>query len=570
MASVLLRCKQQECLHRNRTICSLRERPSPQAFFTDVWVSTMNSLQPNTGRPFISLDDITLRVGDTRVFERTSWALKSGQHWAVIGPNGSGKSLLADAICRRVPLVRGQIRFFFDGAGGDARSYPEPGEILRISAKARQQLLRRFAGYYQARWQSIEGEDVPTVAELLSKKGIEQYLPQETEPVWISQDTYRQRRADAVELLGISHLLDRKIIHVSNGEVCKVLIARALIRAPKLLIFDDPFSGLDTASRDMLRNIIEQLFAAGNFQVLLITSRGDEILEGVTHLLCVHDNSVTAQGPKRTILRTPFVRQFLTASKQTSAGEHLRFPGNSEKPASEYDTLVEMKDTSVTYNGTPVLRNINWKMKQGEHWAVVGHNGAGKTTLLSLILGDNPQVYANQITLFDKKRGSGESIWDIKRRIGCVSPELQLYYDRNITCRQVVCSGFFDSVGLYRACSRDQEQLVDRWLSALDIEDLGERPFRSLSAGQKRMALLARALVKNPALLVLDEPCQGLDAEHRLHIIKLLDQLCRQTPASIIFVTHHFREMPGAVTHVLRLEQGQIAESGKRKDVFGW
>jgi len=169
MASVLLRCKQQECLHRNRTICSLRERPSPQAFFTDVWVSTMNSLQPNTGRPFISLDDITLRVGDTRVFERTSWALKSGQHWAVIGPNGSGKSLLADAICRRVPLVRGQIRFFFDGAGGDARSYPEPGEILRISAKARQQLLRRFAGYYQARWQSIEGEDVPTVAELLRR-----------------------------------------------------------------------------------------------------------------------------------------------------------------------------------------------------------------------------------------------------------------------------------------------------------------------------------------------------------------------------------------------------------------
>jgi molybdate transport system ATP-binding protein len=530
----------------------------------------VNFLQQAMGNPFITLDDVTLRVSDTPVFERTSWALKSSQHWAVIGPNGSGKSLLADAICRRVPLVRGQVRFFFDGAGEAARSYLKPGEILRISAKARRQLLQRYAGYHQARWQSIEGEDAPTVAELLSEEGIKQHLSQEAAPDWMSEETYSRKRANAVELLGISHLLDRKIIHVSNGEASKVLIARALMQAPKLLIFDDPFSGLDTASRGMLRNIVEQLLATGNFQVLLITSRGDEIPEGMTHLLCVHDNRVIAQGPKKTILRTPFVRQFLAARKQTPASDHLRFPENSEKSAGEYATLVEMENTSVTYNGTPVLRNVNWKMKQGEHWAVVGHNGAGKTTLLSLILGDNPQVYANQITLFDKKRGSGESIWEIKRRIGCVSPELQLYYDRNITCRQVVCSGFFDSVGLYRTCSREQEQLADRWLLALEIEKLAERPFRSLSAGEKRMVLLARALVKNPTLLVLDEPCQGLDAEHRLHIIKLLDQLCRQTPVSSIFVTHRFKEMPKAVTHVLRLEQGQVAESGKRKDVFGW
>jgi molybdate transport system ATP-binding protein len=530
----------------------------------------VNFLQQAMGNPFITLDDVTLRVGDTPMFEGTNWALKSSQHWTIIGPNGSGKSLLADAICRRIPVVHGRIRFFFDGAGKDARTYLKPGEILRISAKSRQQLLQRYAGYHQARWQSLEGEDAPTVAELLSEKGIKQHLPHEAAPVWISEDTRRQRRANAVELLGISHLLDRKIIHVSNGEACKVLIARALMQAPKLLIFDDPFSGLDSASRDMMRNIIEQLLAAGNFQVLQITSRGDEILEGMTHLLCVHDNCVIVQGPKKTILRTPFVGRFLAARKQTPASDHLQFPGNSENSAAEYTTLVEMKDTSVTYNGTPVLRNINWKMKQGEHWAVVGHNGAGKTTLLSLILGDNPQVYANQVTLFDKKRGSGESIWDIKRNIGCVSPELQLYYDRNITCRQVVCSGFFDSVGLYRTCSREQEQLADRWLLALEIEKLAERPFRSLSAGEMRMVLLARALVKNPALLVLDEPCQGLDAEHRFHIIKLLDQLCRQTSVSIIFVTHHFKEMPKAVTHVLRLEQGHIAESGKRKDVFGW
>ncbi len=530
----------------------------------------MNSLQQDRGNPFICLDNVTLRVGDTLVFEGTNWMLKSEQHWTIIGPNGSGKSILADAICRKIPVVHGQIRFFFDAARDHPRSYLKPGEIIRLSTKARQELLQRYAGYHQARWQSLEGEDAPTVAELLSREGIEYHLPYEVMPVRISERTYQQRKKNAIDVLGISYLLDRKIIHVSSGEACKVLIARALIQAPKLLVFDDPFSGLDTASRDMLRTVIEQLLAAGNVQTLLITSRDDEILEGMTHLLCVNENRVIAQGPKDTVLHRPFVQQFLVARKQSPADSHLALPAGPEESTGTNATLIDMKHTSVTYQGTSVLRDINWRVKQGEQWAVLGHNGAGKTTLLSLILADNPQVYSNEITLFGKRRGSGESIWDIKRHVGWMSPELQLYYDRNIPAGEVICSGFFDSVGLYRSCSPEQEELAGRWSVSLEIEELADRPFRSLSAGEKRMVLLARALVKNPFLLVLDEPCQGLDAEHRLHIINLLDQLCRQRPVSIIFVTHHLREMPAAITHVLRLERGQIVQSGKRKDVVGW
>ena len=232
--------------------------------------------------------------------------------------------------------------------------------------------------------------------------------------------------------------------------------------------------------------------------------------------------------------------------------------------------LVNMKNTSVSYGHTRVLHNINWTMRQGENWAVLGANGAGKTTLLSLILADNPQAYANEITLFGKRRGSGESVWDIKRNIGWVSPELQAYHQKQTTCFNAVCSGFFDSVGLYKTCSPEQISMAQHWLSSFGLWHLADHPVGTVSAGEQRLVFLARALVKHPALLVLDEPCQGLDFNNRSRIINLLDQLCLQTPVNLIFVTHHFDEMPQAITHVLKLAQGRIQARGRREDILGW
>jgi molybdate transport system ATP-binding protein len=229
-----------------------------------------------------------------------------------------------------------------------------------------------------------------------------------------------------------------------------------------------------------------------------------------------------------------------------------------------------MKDTSITYNGVKVLDRINWRMRQGENWAVLGPNGAGKTTLLSLILADNPQSYANDITIFGTRRGSGESIWDIKRDIGWVSPELQLYYHQDTSCHHVICSGFFDSVGLYQTYLPEQAQVAQHWLDELGLTHLADRPLGTVSVGEQRLALLGRALVKKPALLILDEPCQGLDLRNRTRIIDLLDQLCRQLPVNLIYVTHHFDEMPQAITHVLKLEKGRIQQSGTRESVLGW
>jgi molybdate transport system ATP-binding protein len=197
-------------------------------------------------------------------------------------------------------------------------------------------------------------------------------------------------------------------------------------------------------------------------------------------------------------------------------------------------------------------------MRQGEHWAIRGPNGAGKSTLLSLILADNPQAYANDVTIFGRPRGTGESIWEIKHQIGWVSPEIHMYYSSQIDCRTVVCSGFHDSMGLYQNVTAEQSQTAARWMRILGIDGLADQLFHDVSIGEQRMILLARALVKQPRLLILDEPCQGLDGYHRARIIHVLDALCRQTPVSLLYVTHHRDELPESITHVLLLEKGRM------------
>jgi len=536
-------------------------------------------------KPLIILDDVTLRVDRTLLFEQTSWVIQFDQHWAIIGPNGSGKSTLANAIFRKIAVVRGEILYFFDSDNGNtnhARSYFYRGEILRISPEDHRDLLQSQGGYHQARWQSFEGADAPTVSELLTGKSIEHTSSYEVSPLKVSEEIYRARRQKAIDLLGIEYLLERKILHVSHGEARKVLIARAFMQSPKLLILDDPFCGLDRSSREIVKNTIDDLLTAGSPQILLVVPRLEEIPQGITHILCVANNRVVDQGRKDMILQTEFARDlFASQDKTVDVKSGLKkIPPNPplEKGEKEHvppfskgglgGILIEIKNTSVSYGKVDVLRNINWTMRQGENWAVLGPNGAGKTTLLSLILADNPQSYANEIRLFGRRRGSGESIWDIKRNIGWVSPELQIYYHNESTCHNVVCSGFFDSVGLYKECSPEQTSVAEHWMRSFGIEDLADRPLGTVSAGEQRLVLLARALVKKPILLILDEPCQGLDFSHRKRIIDLLDQFSQQTSVNMIYVTHHFDEMPTAITHVLRLNRGQIQKCGPRESVL--
>ncbi len=494
--------------------------------------------------PFISLHDVSIRLRDQVLFQDVSWEILGNQHWAVIGPNGSGKSTLMRALCGSLPVVDGKIVYHF------ARNNSAHEQLAHVTFESQRTVLSGES-FYQERWNIGVNEDTLSASEFLSERGVKTHNPfhvveSDSDPDFAS----RQQRV--VEQLELGALLARRVVELSNGERRKVTIARALLKNPRLLILDNPFTGLDERFRTKFAESLESLMR-GDMRVMIVGTSRDDIPRSITHILSVKDNRVIAQ-PHRPTHRT-----------RTRKIANLPAPQKNSGLATPHKTLVHMKNVNVSYNGTPVLRQVNWVVRENEKWALLGPNGAGKTTLLSLILADNPQAYANDITLFGKRRGSGESIWEIKQNIGWISPELQLYYPRNATCLDVVCSGWFDSVGLYQECSLRQHAIALSWLQQFGLGERAETAFAQLSEGEQRLTLLARALVKNPALFVLDEPCQGLDATNRDRVLQAIDSVGKQSNTSMIYVTHRADELPSSITHMLQLVEGQIVgETGQR------
>lgn len=496
-------------------------------------------------KPFTTLKDVSLRLYERVLFEHTDWEILDNQHWAVIGPNGSGKSTLMKALCGRVPVVEGRIAYHF--AEDDVKPQEQIGYV---SFDAQRSIVGQQDPFYQARWNSDRSRDGIPVADCLSRDQVYKVNPFQVIDNLPDPAAFAAQRDEVIELLQIEALLEKNAIQLSNGERRKVFIARALLKSPRLLILDNPFSGLDQEFRCKLKEIIARLMQS-TMRVMVADTGRDEIPPGITHVLEVKDCRVAAQTPVDAIWK----------SRKTAKAYHSPPPQPSPfQREGARQTLIHMEDVRVSYNGAPVLQGIDWTVHEGERWALLGPNGAGKTTLLSLILGDNPQAYANRITLFGKRRGSGESIWEIKRRIGWVAPELHLYYPFSATGFDVVCSGFFDSVGLYRRCSPQQRDEAQTWMTRLAISDCAEATFRQLSEGEQRMVLIARALVKQPQLLVLDEPCQGLDARNRDRVLEVVDSIGDHLNTSIIYVTHETDELPESITHVLRLDGGEVID----------
>ncbi len=235
--------------------------------------------------------------------------------------------------------------------------------------------------------------------------------------------------------------------------------------------------------------------------------------------------------------------------------------GNEGSKDDDFLVAVKLVDTTVRYGEAIILNKINWEVRKGERWNVSGPNGAGKSTILSLITADNPQAYANEIWLFDRRRGTGETIWDIKRKIGFVSPELHLYFDSGVSCFEVVASGLFDTIGLFRPLTPEQEEMALLWMRLLSLEELRGKRLVQLSTGQQRMVLLARALIKNPPMLILDEPCQGLDEGQTDQFRALVTALCEAFDKTLVYVSHYRRELPACIDRFLQLDKGNVVTS---------
>ena len=517
-----------------------------------------------TNASLLTLDQIAIRGnGPGRAaFADTCWTWQRGEQWAVLGPNGSGKSLLALAICGRVPLLRGEIHYHFDAAAADV--FPEQS-IALLSPQVQRELATSESSFYQSRWHSGIAEGRQNVAQFLSQASVEDINPFEVGARKSNPRRFRENRRRFSRWLGIEPLFRRRLISLSNGEQRKVLLVHTLLQSPRVLILDDPFGGLDVATRTRLKTVIHRLMRGG-WPVLIITSRPDELPSPTTHLLLARNHRIIAQGTKRAMLQHPRAKALASSSFPGAAKYNEDGPASKGHAAKGHDVpLIEFKHVTVRLGRRRILDDITWTMRRGEHWALLGPNGSGKTTWLSLIQGDNPQAYALDLRLFGLKPETTQTLWHLRRQIGWLSPELHLHYPPDWSCLDVVCSGFFNTIGLYESCPSRQRAAARNWLRRFGLAGRARNPFGELSLGDQRLILLARAVVKRPRLLILDEPCQGLDAGHRLSILATVDRLIGQTRAGLIFVTHHAREMPASITHILKLKSGRIHQRRRKR-----
>ena len=421
-----------------------------------------------------------------------------GRIIVVYGLNATGKTLMAERMRREMKSDSVRYVAFCDTYGtATDRSY-----------------------YLQQRWNQHDiDEETPTVAQSLERSFL-----------LSGPDTAerRQLQRHLYSLMGMEPLSDKIVIALSSGELRKMQLVKTLMANPRTLILDNPFIGLDIEARTMLSEQLQQLRQQG-MTLYLLVARPNEIPAFADE---VRGERLEVRGER------------LPAQTDISHTSHLS-PLTSE--------IVLLRDVTIRYGNRTILDRLSWTIRQGEHWALQGRNGSGKSTLLSLICADNPQSYACDITLFGHQRGSGESIWDIKRRIGYVSPELHRSYQRNLPALSIVASGLKDTVGLYvRATDKDKQQCL-KWMQRFGIEQLAQRAFTQLSSGEQRLILVCRAFVKNPDLLILDEPMHGLDMPRQQLVKDIINDYCSDPQKTLIMVTHYDEELPSCINRHLTL-----------------
>ncbi len=473
----------------------------------------MSSLQISQG---------TFRLSDTKTLHLDSLTLNAGDSWAFVGANGSGKSALARALAGELPLLTGERQCRFT-------------RITRLSFEQLQKLV-------SDEWQR-NNTDMLSPGEDDTGRTTAEIIQDEVH--------HPARCAMLAQQFGISTLLNRRFKYLSTGETRKALLCQALMSEPELLILDEPFDGLDVTARQQLAQRLTELNQAG-MTLALVLNRFDEIPDFVQFAGVLADCTLAETGTTAELLQRALVAQLAHSERLTD----VQLPEPDEPSARhalpDGEPRIVLNDGVVSYNDRPILHHLSWRVNPGEHWQIVGPNGAGKSTLLSLITGDHPQGYSNDLTLFGRRRGSGETIWDIKKHIGYVSSSLHLDYRVSTTVRNVILSGYFDSIGIYQAVSDRQRKLAQQWLDILGIDKrTADAPFHSLSWGQQRLALIVRALVKHPTVLILDEPLQGLDPLNRQLVRRFVDVLIRQGETQLLFVSHHAEDAPACITHRL-------------------
>ena len=488
----------------------------------------------------IELKQAKTKNPDWSMAQPVDFCLNEGEHIAIVGRNGAGKSMLVDMITGRHPVFPNQATYHFSDDTG-----------LLVSDHIRYIAFRDTYGgdndrtyFLQQRWNQMEiDEETPVVGAKLE----EAYQLAGTDT-----PERRQWQQHIYQLFHMEGLLDKYVILLSSGELRKFKLASSLFSNPSVLIMDNPFIGLDAETRDQLTELLTTLVNDGHLQMILVLSKSDEIPAFVTHVVEVSDMTVQPKTTREAYLanRPAFPTRVLNEDMRqgiVSLPYHANLDTQGE--------VIAFNKVSIRYDERTILHELDWRVMNGERWVLSGQNGSGKSTLLSLVCADNPQGYACDITLFGHRRGSGESIWDVKRHIGYVSPEMHRSYQRDLPALRIVASGLKDSVGLYIRATEEELNTCRWWMRVFGIEHLADRSFIRMSSGEQRLVLLARAFVKDPELLILDEPLHGLDNVNRRLVKDIIEAFCERQNKTLIFVSHYKEERPACIDHDIYLKR---------------
>lgn len=480
----------------------------------------------------IEIKDGMARQPAFRMQEPINLNIDAGEQIAIVGPNGGGKSILVGTIMGKYPLQGvNEVKYDFS-----------PSASTHTYDNIKYIAFRDTYGdadsgyYYQQRWNSQDRESSPVVKDL---------LPQ-------TDDS--ELRDHLYGLFGIEEMLDKHIVLLSSGELRKFQLAKTLLGKPRVLVMDNPFIGLDAPTRELLRTLLGKLTLVDNLQVILVLSKSDDVPDFITHVIPVNDMTV---GEKISLAEfradlIPVPSHILSEVRRNMI---LTLPYHTDDYIS--DSVACLNKVSIRYGERTILKDLDWNIMRGERWALKGENGAGKSTLLSLICADNPQSYACDISLFGRKRGSGESIWEIKKHIGYVSPEMHRAYMENIPAIEIVASGLHDTVGLYIRMRQEEALKCEFWMEVFGILPLKDKNFLELSSGEQRLCLLARAFVKDPELIILDEPLHGLDLMNRRMVKDIIEAFCQRPDKTMIMVTHYQDDLPDNITNSLCLKKNK-------------
>lgn len=495
-------------------------------------ISRRHQQPPATRHPLIFLSHCSVVLGEHNALDDVSFTLHANERWALIGANGAGKSVL-------LRILRGDM--WPSATGREQRQYYFDGELSNEPAGVKQHLAylapERQDKYVRYDWNL-------SVTQVVTTGLFDEDIPL-TKP-----DAAQQRRVQRMlKRFKLWSLRERSMLGLSYGQRRRVLLARLLVAQPAVLLLDEVFNGLDANSRTVLRHLLERTRGARTW--VLATHSADDVPHNATHLVQLQAGRLVYAGPikvehREWLRRNAHVRHHAAAQR----AKQLRV---DRKPKASTEALVQLRQVALFRDYRPVVRDVDWTIRRGEHWAIVGGNGAGKSTLLMLIYGDLHPALGGIIERDGVKSGAPIAGW--KRRVGLVSPELQADHFHAGTLEQVVSSGRYSSVGLNQSMTAQDRRVARHWLKFFGIDHLHARGVREVSYGQLRLALIARAMVNEPELLLLDEPFTGLDPEMHAYAFAIIQRLA-QHGTQLVMAVHDATDIVPAVGKVLKIERG--------------